>query len=111
MLYIIRHGKTEQNKKMLMQGRSDHPLNETGIRQAEGSAGFGDLIIDPHPDRRLEWLEASLETEKGTISSGWAYTVDGGLRYEITVPGKACVVIGGRRKTVEKGSYIFYEKA
>ncbi len=82
-----------------------------GIRQAEGSAGFGDLIIDPHPDRRLEWLEASLETEKGTISSGWAYTVDGGLRYEITVPGKACVVIGGRRKTVEKGSYIFYEKA
>ncbi|MBQ3369746.1 MAG: histidine phosphatase family protein [Mogibacterium sp.] len=38
MLYIIRHGKTEQNKKMLMQGRSDHPLNEDGFAQAEEAA-------------------------------------------------------------------------
>ena len=38
MLYIIRHGKTEMNAKMLMQGRSDHPLNETGIAQAEEAA-------------------------------------------------------------------------
>ncbi len=39
MLYIIRHGKTEMNAKMLMQGRSDHPLNETGMAQAEEAAG------------------------------------------------------------------------
>lgn len=38
MLYIIRHGKTEMNAKMLMQGRRDHPLNETGIAQAEEAA-------------------------------------------------------------------------
>lgn len=38
MLYIIRHGKTEMNSKMLMQGRSDLPLNETGIAQAEEAA-------------------------------------------------------------------------
>ena len=38
MLYIIRHGKTELNTKMLMQGRSDHPLNETGVAQAEEAA-------------------------------------------------------------------------
>ncbi len=38
MLYIIRHGKTELNAKMLMQGRSDHPLNEAGIAQAEEAA-------------------------------------------------------------------------
>lgn len=38
MLYIIRHGKTEMNAKMLMQGRSDYPLNETGIAQAEEAA-------------------------------------------------------------------------
>ena len=38
MLYIIRHGKTDQNSKMLMQGRSDHPLNETGFAQAEEAA-------------------------------------------------------------------------
>ena len=39
MLYIIRHGKTDMNSKMLMQGRSDNPLNETGIAQAEEAAG------------------------------------------------------------------------
>ena len=39
MLYMIRHGQTELNTKMLMQGRTDHPLNETGIAQAEEAAG------------------------------------------------------------------------
>ena len=39
MLYIIRHGQTELNTKMQMQGRSDHPLNETGSAQAEEAAG------------------------------------------------------------------------
>ena len=46
MLYIIRHGKTEMNAKMLMQGRSDYPLNETGIAQAEEAAGrFADMGV------------------------------------------------------------------
>lgn len=38
MLYIIRHGQTELNMKMLMQGRSDHPLNAKGMSQAEEAA-------------------------------------------------------------------------
>ena len=46
MLYIIRHGKTDMNSKMLMQGRSDNPLNETGIAQAEEAAGrFADMGV------------------------------------------------------------------
>ena len=38
MLYIIRHGKTDMNSRMLMQGRSDYPLNETGEEQAREAA-------------------------------------------------------------------------
>ena len=38
MLYIIRHGKTEMNSRMLMQGRSDLPLNESGFEQAAEAA-------------------------------------------------------------------------
>ena len=35
MLYIIRHGQTDLNKARVLQGRSDAPLNEDGIRQAQ----------------------------------------------------------------------------
>ena len=34
MIYIIRHGKTELNKANVLQGQSDHPLNEDGIEEA-----------------------------------------------------------------------------
>ena len=35
MIYLVRHGETEKNKERLLQGRSNLPLNETGVRQAE----------------------------------------------------------------------------
>ena len=38
MIYIIRHGQTAKNKAKMLQGRSDIPLNEDGIRQAEAVA-------------------------------------------------------------------------
>lgn len=38
MIYVIRHGQTELNSRGLLQGRSDFPLNETGIAQARAAA-------------------------------------------------------------------------
>ena len=35
MLYIVRHGETELNSRHVLQGRSDEPLNENGVHQAE----------------------------------------------------------------------------
>ena len=35
MLYIMRHGKTEWNKKKKLQGRTDIPLCHEGIEMAE----------------------------------------------------------------------------
>ncbi|MFS1511585.1 histidine phosphatase family protein [Chengkuizengella sp. SCS-71B] len=35
MIYVIRHGQTDLNKKSKMQGRIGLPLNENGVGQAE----------------------------------------------------------------------------
>ena len=40
MIYLIRHGETDRNRAHLLQGRSDVPLNETGIQQARDAAQF-----------------------------------------------------------------------
>lgn len=38
MIYIIRHGQTELNRRQVLQGRSDASLNERGIAQAQQMA-------------------------------------------------------------------------
>lgn len=38
MIYLIRHGKTDKNKANVLQGRSDQPLNDEGIKEAEDAA-------------------------------------------------------------------------
>jgi len=46
MLYIIRHGKTEMNAGMRLQGRSDQPLSKTGRDQAaEAAQRFRDMGV------------------------------------------------------------------
>ncbi|MCR4610467.1 MAG: histidine phosphatase family protein [Lachnospiraceae bacterium] len=46
-IYLTRHGQTHLNRKELMQGRTDAPLNEKGIMQAENARQF---IKDVHFD-------------------------------------------------------------
>lgn len=40
MIYIIRHGQTELNNRKLLQGRSNQPLNEAGLAQAQKAAAL-----------------------------------------------------------------------
>ena len=37
MIYLIRHGQTAKNKAKVLQGRSNIPLDEEGVRQAEAA--------------------------------------------------------------------------
>lgn len=34
ILYLVRHGRTSANQRQLLQGSTDHPLDELGLRQA-----------------------------------------------------------------------------
>jgi alpha-ribazole phosphatase/probable phosphoglycerate mutase len=46
-IYVTRHGQTDYNKKRMMQGLSDIPLNEVGILQAkERRKSLGDIKFD-----------------------------------------------------------------
>ncbi len=46
-IWITRHGQTNLNKKKLMQGLTDEPLNEVGISQAKmARAEIGDITFD-----------------------------------------------------------------
>lgn len=75
MLYIIRHGKTELNTKMLMQGRSDHPLNDAGIAQAtEAAERFAEMGVKIDRIYSSPLVRALQTAEK--IAPGIEITVD-----------------------------------
>ena len=79
-----------------------------GIKTDEKHPGYEKAVIAPHPDRRLDWLEARLDTRNGQIISRWEK--DGKYyRYIITTPIESTIIIGDRTVSVPAGNYIFYE--
>ena len=77
-----------------------------GIQTDESKPGFEHIIIAPQPTDKIDRLSASIDTVRGLVASKW-YHKDGKIRYEITTPVNATIVIDGVTYEVEKGSYIF----
>lgn len=72
MIYIIRHGKTELNQKNVLQGRSNHPLNDEGIEQAMEAAEklkgiFFDHIFTSPLSRAIQTVEIVANGKKPVI--------------------------------------------
>lgn len=80
-----------------------------GILPRKDAPGYAKVTIAPHPDKRLDWLRAELDTRHGHISSFWTKE-DDSWRYEITIPVEADIVIDGVCHSVKAGSYCFYSK-
>ena len=78
-----------------------------GIQRLEEAPGFERVKIQPVADSRLGWLEASVQTIEGKISSKWMYT-DDGIRYDIETAVPAEIVIGERKMCVQQGKYTFW---
>ena len=78
-----------------------------GIRHEENAPGFAALVYEPHPDPRIGFLKAELETWHGTIRASWRYE-DTGIRYELETPVPALVRLGGEDRYVMSGSYTFW---
>ncbi|MGN0305811.1 MAG: histidine phosphatase family protein [Lachnospiraceae bacterium] len=62
-IYMIRHGQTQWNKEKRLQGRSDIPLNEYGIRLAEVTA----LALESIPFTRIYTSPLSRAKETARI--------------------------------------------
>jgi len=89
-IYLTRHGETDWNRKDLILGRTDIPLNENGLRQAERLAEeLADVRLDAiytsplqralvmaetvaakHPGCRLEVCENLIEMNFGKYEGG-----------------------------------------
>ena len=58
------------------------------------SPGYKEILIQPHPSKKLEYSRASFESPYGTIASGWERK-DGKILVKVTIPAntKATVVL------------------
>ena len=78
-----------------------------GIQAVEDAPGYERIRIAPCPTDRLEWMEASIRTKHGLVSSRWVTQADG-WRCDITTPVEAEIVINGVSRQVAAGSYVLH---
>lgn len=78
------------------------------------AAGIGPLVpgyrrvrIQPHPDRRLSFLQAEFQTRAGRIVVSWKRTT-AGFRYEIHTPAETEIILENQRHIVQPGHYLFF---
>ena len=83
-----------------------------GITVCEDGVGYKKFTITPHPNKKLGFVNCSVETPQGKIVSNWSYK-DDVINYEFVIP-KGCearlVLLGNKTHTLSEGEYLFSEK-
>ena len=69
--------------------------------------GFEKAVICPHPDKRLGWMDAEIDTRHGKIRSYWCCEKDT-VRYELWAEMPVTAVIDGKKTELEPGKYTFW---
>ena len=77
-----------------------------GIKIDENKVGFENVILCPKTDDRLDWVEASIDTAYGTVSSKWE-RMGGKTEYTFKVPNSAEFHINGEVIPLGKGEHKF----
>ena len=80
-----------------------------GIKPCADAPGYEKILIAPHPDRSLGFVDASVDTKYGTVRVHWYYKEDR-VAYEIDIPSGACAILtlpGRTPATLPSGSYLF----
>ncbi len=80
-----------------------------GLFHDDAHPGFSELIYQPHPDPRIGWLEARLETRNGLISAAWHFNGEE-VCYELHTPVPVRLRLNGEEKKAAPGHYFFRER-
>ena len=83
-----------------------------GVRVNAEHPAYERVCITPHPDKRLGFADASIETCHGSIRVRWEY-VDHAVRYEIKIPDGVTAELtfpSGYTETVNEGTYSFIDQ-
>lgn len=76
---------SSKNHMILLQIEEWFHSGLAGIRQARGSAGYRNLVIDPRIVGDLAHVEGSYRTPQGPVASKWTLT-KGTFRLKVDVP-------------------------
>ena len=80
-----------------------------GISPRGDAPGYRGIDLAPHPDKRLGFVNAGIETAQGTIRSAWYYKGND-VYYEFDIPKGTVAYLtlpNGYRETLPAGSYRF----
>ena len=80
-----------------------------GIRYEEDQPGYQRIVIQPVPDKRLTFAQASIKTMYGSVKSRWEEK-EGKIHYTVTVPCNTTaefIFPDGRREELGSGTYSF----
>ena len=82
-----------------------------GITPIESSPGYRDVNIAPFPDKRLGFIDTSIDTRNGTVRVHWYYK-DNTVYYEIQIPDGIVAHLtlpSGYCETLSQGNFCFAE--
>jgi alpha-L-rhamnosidase len=83
----------------------------SGIKPVASAPAYKEVTIAPHPDKRLGFADATIDTRNGTVRSYWYYK-DDVVYYEFDIPAGVTAHVtlpSGKTHTLSAGSYRFAE--
>lgn len=82
-----------------------------GVSPKESAPAYREVNISPHPNQRLGWVEATLQTRNGLLRVAWKYK-EQTIQYEIDLPEKTTAFLtlpSGKTETLTGGTHFFTE--
>lgn len=84
-----------------------------GVIVEDDGAGYTHILLKPSVDERLGFINCSIETRQGTVTSNWYIDGENIVHFEFSLPDTTVADItlpSGKTYTVEGGSYLFAEQ-